>query len=216
MCLCCVAPSQGPTAWLKLQKCWCLLSTACLELVAVVFPCRGSVFPTKNGFPVEQKPQGESLSLCHSWETAHVFLSLLQELAAACIRSVMVTGNPAGSSRGCGAHRREIHSSSILHCPSMGILGCHCAMADVKSLPLYYPRRGQPADSCHGGQESGYDSHMWQSHPHQCKRTRGLHSSFHCLAIGRRLQSKHSCSPCKHSQGWLLLGAGGINKALNV
>lgn len=65
MCLCCVAPSQGPIAWLKLQKCWCLLSTACLELVAFVFP-------TKNGFSVEQKPQGESLSLCHAWETARV------------------------------------------------------------------------------------------------------------------------------------------------
>lgn len=82
--LCCVAPSHrqycsGSAAWLRLQKCWHFLRTTCPELVAVVFPCGASVFPTEPGSPVEQKPQGQPRSLCPPWETAHVFLSLLQE-----------------------------------------------------------------------------------------------------------------------------------------
>lgn len=61
--------------------------------------------------------------------------------------------------------------------------------------------RGQPSDSSHGGQECAYDSWGQQSHHRWSQWTRGLCSSFHCLAAGRRQQNKCSCSQCEHSQG---------------
>lgn len=139
---------------------------------------------------------------------------VLRELAAAHIRNVMVTGkSPRLLLWLCWLPQDTQERDSLLQHPPLHVhglyLGCHRAMADVRSLPLLYPFRGQLADSCHGGQERGYDSHGQQSHPHRSKRTGGLCSSFHCLAIGRRLQRKHSCSLCKHSQGWLLLSAKG-------
>lgn len=52
--------------------------------------------------------------------------------------------------------------------------------------------------------------YYWQSAKSgSLKQTGGFHSSFHCLEIGRKMQGKHSCSLCKHSQGWLLLRARG-------
>lgn len=105
--------------------------------------------------------------------------AVLQELAAAHIRSVMVTGN-IRSVRVPGKTLRLLlwphwllqgtqERYSLLQHPPLHIrslyLGWCCAMADRRNLPLSNPCRGQPADSCDGGQKCRYDSHRQQSYP---------------------------------------------------
>ena len=99
---------------------------------------------------------------------------VLRELAAARIRSVMVTGkSPRLFLWPCWLPWGTQERDSLLQHPPLCVhglcLGCHRAMADVRSLPLHYPCRGQLADSCHGGQERRYDSHWQQSHPRRSK-----------------------------------------------
>lgn len=54
-----------------------------------------------------------------------------------------------------------------------------------------------------------FTTNRQQSQAHWSRQTGGFHSSFHCPVIGRKMQGKHSCSLCKHSQGWLLLSVRG-------
>lgn len=54
-----------------------------------------------------------------------------------------------------------------------------------------------------------FTTNRQQSQAHWGRQTGGFHSSFHCLVNGTKMQGKHSCSLCKHSQGWLLLSARG-------
>lgn len=59
-----------------------------------------------------------------------------------------------------------------------------------------------------------FTTNRQQSQAHWGRQTGGFHSSFHCLVNGTKMQGKHSCSLCKHSQGWLLLSARGNSMLL--